>query len=494
MSDSQDSRAQSRSTTTGGHPQRISADGALLLSLFFGLGRTLQMVGADNDTYQQQLEKFWELATQISGSGAPLTIKIVDGRFFINELLCKYSQRSTSALGSLDRWESINLGGIEIPCRTDDDTLTPVLETINQTSSEGDAFEQLQGALAEKRLPGYRVFSKTELRDDSKFSDEERQQNRRKARSAFFQSIRTVSDASTQFAAGGEMSARKAKKTVNTLVDLIVHDESALVEMTAIKDFDDYTFAHSVNVCIYSLSIGQALNLDHKRLSQLGFAALFHDAGKVRLPSEVVKKAGKFDESDWNHMRKHPSLGVRALMKQFELESYAVRGAVVAYEHHMNLDFSGYPRRLEARELNLFSRIVTVADTFDALTSGRIYITERISPLEVMRRMLYQMNQKYDPLILKVFINTIGLFPPGSLVLLSDKRIAIIERTNPGKMNAPIVRIIGSENGLVNDHELVDLADSKQGNLSIVRYLDAEKCNIDLKRFVLEDPPSVARL
>ena len=84
-----------------------------------------------------------------------------------------------------------------------------------------------------------------------------------------------------------------------------------------------------------------------------------------------------------------------------------IRGALAAYEHHMNLDFSGYPRRTKSRQLNLFSRIITVADTFDAITSGRIYMPERISPVEVLRRMLYQMGDKFDPVILKVFVNSL---------------------------------------------------------------------------------------
>lgn len=469
--------------------KRTSGDGALMLSLFFGLGRTLQMVGKDNDTYQQQLEKFWEQAALICKGESNVTIKIVDGRFFINEQLCKFSQRSASALGSISHWNELKLGGIQVPQNPEEDSLTTALEIINDTTEGEESFATLLERFNEQGLSSYRLFSKAELREEFQLSDEERRQIRRRARSAFFQSVRTISEASARTASGRELQLRSGKRVVNTLIDLLAQDDSALIEMAAIKEFDDYTYAHSVNVCIYSLTIGLNIGLDQKRLSQLGFAALFHDLGKVSLPKDVVKKAGAFDDSDWRHMHKHPSLGARGLLNQFELETYAVRGAIAAYEHHMNLDLSGYPQRANSRKLNLFSRIITVADTFDALTSGRIYIKEKISPVEVMRRMLYQMNDKYDPLILKVFINAIGLFPPGSLILLSDKRIAIVERSNANRMDAPVVRIIGSESGLRNSHQLLDLSEPEFNHISIDRYLDAEQCNIDLKRFILEDPP-----
>lgn len=489
MSDLQQPSMKSNLVDNSKEFRRVTADGGLALALFFGLGRTLQMVGPGNDIYQQQLEKFWEQIGQVCRGDSRATIKIVDGRFFINEQLCKFSQRSVAALGSIDQWNKIKLGGIEIPLNPEDNSLTAVLELINDTQITDDAFVNLCERLNETGHSSYQLYSKAELKDELKFSDEERKQIRRKARSAFFQSIRTVNDAAVRFASGNDLQLRSGKKVVNTLVDLLMQDDSALIEMTAIKEFDDYTYAHSVNVCIYSLTIGMGLNIDHKRLSQLGFAALFHDFGKVSLPSDVVKKSGKFDEDDWRQMHRHPSLGARALLKQFGLEPYSVRGAMGAYEHHMNLDLTGYPRRSNSRPLSLFSRIITVADTFDALTSGRIYITDRISPIEVLRRMLYQMNKKYDSLILKVFINAVGLYPPGSLVLLNDKRIAIVERTNSGQMASPVVRIIGSEEGLQNNHELVDLSDSEQSQTSIKRLLDPEKCNIDLKRFILQDPP-----
>ena len=288
-------------------------------------------------------------------------------------------------------------------------------------------------------------------------------------------------------ARGKDINVAQTKRVIQSLVDQLLRQDSALLEMTAIKDYDDYTFAHSVNVCIYALSIGVNLGLDNKRLSQLGFAALLHDLGKTRLPAEVVKKSGLFDDADWEHMRRHPSLGARTLLRSCGPGTHTVRGALVAYEHHMNLDGTGYPRRKQVRELNLFSRIVAVADTFDAITSGRIYIPERVSPAEAFRRMTYQMGRKFDQLILKIFIRSVGLYPPGALVLLNDSSLAIIERTSPESVDRPLVRVIGDRAGLWDEARLKNLNSPENAQLAVVRSIDPEAIGVDMKRYILDD-------
>jgi len=132
---------------------------------------------------------------------------------------------------------------------------------------------------------------------------------------------------------------------------------------------------------------------------------------------------------------------------------------------------------------------VTIADTYDALTSGRIYIKQQISPIEVIRKMFYQMDQKFDQLLLKVFINSIGLFPAGSLLLLSNDQVAIVEKIHPDQPGLPVVRVIGDRTGVRQTAKLVDLAAAESAEVHIKRFLNPQTCNIDLKYFVLNDLP-----
>ncbi len=460
-----------------------------ILKLFFGIPKTLQVVGKDNDTFKGQLAKFWERFCEITSDSGTLTIKLIEGRFFVNESLCKITRKTPALEEGISRWQELGVGGVEIRYTPESDSLAMFFEALTQKTDSGATVEQLREMLLDNAIHGIRIFSVEEVGDDQSLKEQRRLQMRRQARTVFFKSMRVVNDITSNSFASKEIKLKQTSSVVRSLVDQVIEDDSALVEMTAIKDFDDYTFAHSVNVCIYSLSIGVKLKLDRKRLSQLGFAALFHDIGKVKLPVEVVKKPGVFNESDWAHMRNHPAIGAKSLLTSFKIDSQVIRAAIVAFEHHMNIDNTGYPVRSNRRELSLFTRIITVADTFDALTSGRIYITDPIPPIEVLRKMLFRMQNKFDHLILKVFIGNIGLFPAGSLVLLSSSQVAVIERNNPMTPGAPVVRIIGDRFGLKDEVELLDLSTEANSQITIKRFLDPQQSNIDLKRFVYKDLP-----
>lgn len=463
-------------------------EGATLLSLFFGLGKTLRLVGFDNDTFKNQIGKFWERFKLAAKGTDKLTIKIVTGRLFINENLCRTALKSEVVLEAIERWNALAIGGIEINFQPETTGLATLFQILNQASGV-ETSEEIQNKLVRADVSGIRLLSTAEVEEGTGLPEEDRTHMRRQARSVFFQSMRAISESTSQILAGREGDIRQTKQVVHSLVDQLMVEDSSLLELTAIKDYDDYTFAHSVNVCIYSLAIGVNLQMDHRRLSQLGFSALFHDIGKTRLPSDVVKKPGAFDDDDWIMMRRHPSLGAKMLLKNFPISAHTVRGALTAFEHHINIDGTGYPRRRELRGLNLFSRIVTIADTYDALTSGRIYIEKQMPPIEVIRKMFYQMDQKFDQLLLKVFINSIGLFPAGSLLLLSNDQVAIVEKINPGQPGLPLVRVIGDRTGVRQTAKLVDLAAADAAEVQVKRFLNPQTCNIDLKYFVLNDLP-----
>lgn len=463
-------------------------EGATLLTVFFGLGKTLRLVGHDNDTFKNQIGKFWERFQAIADGSDKLTIKIVNGRLFINERLCRTALKSEVVQEAVDRWNALGIGGIEIAYQPESDGLGKLFQILNQAAGIEKA-EEIQLKLVQTSVSGIRLLSIDEVEEDTQLSEENRTQMRRQARSVFFQSMRAIGESTSQALSGREGNIRQTKRVVHSLVDQIMLEDSSLIELTAIKDYDDYTFAHSVNVCIYSLTIGVSLRMDHNRLSQLGFSALFHDVGKTKLPSDVVKKPGDFSNEDWIMMQRHPSLGAKMMLRNFPISAHTIRAALTAFEHHINIDGTGYPRRQEYRGLNLFSRIVTVADTYDALTSGRVYIKDPIAPIDVMRKMFYQMDQKFDQLLLKVFINSIGLFPAGSLILLSDDQVAIVESIHSGQPGSPVVRVIGDQTGIRQTAKLVDLAAPENSHLKIKRFLNPQTYNIDLKHFVLNDLP-----
>jgi hypothetical protein len=161
----------------------------------------------------------------------------------------------------------------------------------------------------------------------------------------------------------------------------------------------------------------------------------------------------------------------------------------VAFEHHLNLDLSGYPEIKKPRELNLFSRIVSIGDAYDAMTSGRVYLKSAISPDEALKKMLYRQGRFYDPVLLKVFINVVGVYPVGTLVFLNTGEMGLVFKVNPDDMARPLVRIIADKNGEIEISLEVDLSekDRRTGEYSrhIVQSLDPSRYKIDLSRYFL---------
>jgi hypothetical protein len=164
---------------------------------------------------------------------------------------------------------------------------------------------------------------------------------------------------------------------------------------------------------------------------------------------------------------------------------------LVSFEHHLNLDLSGYPQLKEKRDLNLFSRIVSIVDAYDAMTSGRVYVKTPLPPDEALRKMFYAKEKVYDSSLLKLFINLLGVYPVGSLVLLNDGQIGLVIKNNPENPSSPKVRLIADQEGTKEVPEILDLSQDSSSSAepgasrSILRCIDPQKYNLDLSQFIL---------
>jgi HD-GYP domain-containing protein (c-di-GMP phosphodiesterase class II) len=191
-------------------------------------------------------------------------------------------------------------------------------------------------------------------------------------------------------------------------------------------------------------------------------AALFHDIGKSRVPVEILNKEGGLTDTDWRMIANHPWLGVLALFQVRGAQEYPYRSMVVAFEHHMKRDLTGYPRPIRPRQQSVFSKIVAVADGFDAATSRRSYQTVPYNPAEVMREMRDNPRRGMDPVVVKAFINLTGIYPVGTLVVLDTFELGLVHSVNPlpEMLSRPIVKIISDAQGnLTQPGTLADLAE-----------------------------------
>lgn len=277
----------------------------------------------------------------------------------------------------------------------------------------------------------------------------EAEQAREVAKRTYSHGVAVTKDLINSVRLGRTTSVAKVKRAVQAIVDQVLNNETSLLGLTTIRDYDEYTFAHSVNVCILSVAIGKKLGLTRLQLYDLGLAALLHDVGKARIPVEVLNKTTGLTEDEWNLMQTHPWLGVLTLFNMRGYGEIPYRQIVVAQEHHMKSDLTGYPKAIRPRVQGIYSRIVAVADGYDAATTRRSYQTVPIQPDQVLREMWENPRRGYDKILVKAMINLIGIYPVGTCVILDTFEVAIVAQANPDQnfMNRPIVRICIDQDG-----------------------------------------------
>jgi HD-GYP domain-containing protein (c-di-GMP phosphodiesterase class II) len=314
---------------------------------------------------------------------------------------------------------------------------------------------------------------------------EDEQRAKEIAKRTYERSVAVTKEVVNSIRMGRSANVKKVKRAVQTIVDQVLSNEVSLMGLTTIRDYDEYTFTHSVNVCIFAIAIGKRLGLGRLQLYDLGMAALMHDVGKSRVPLEVLSKQGALSEEEWRIMQSHPWLGVLTL---FGLRGYGeipYRGIIVAHEHHMKTDLSGYPKAIRARNLSMFSKIVAVADGFDAATSRRTYQTIPLQPDQVLREMWENPRRGLDPVLVKALINLLGIYPVGTCVILDTYEIGIVHAANqdPTQIHRPVVRVVLSAEGQrLAPAPLVNLADvAADGNFkrSIIKVTDPARWSIN---------------
>lgn len=282
-------------------------------------------------------------------------------------------------------------------------------------------------------------------------------------RDAHITAIRAVS---TMINAVKSETTVKTQSTVDAagkLVADVVKSPDALINLMAVKSFDDYTYAHAVNVAMLAINIGVSLKLHQEDLHVLAIGALLHDIGKLRIPLGILNRKGPLSDTEIERIRSHPQVGFNLLQKSKDLPEAA---RLIALQHHEKFGGGGYPCCLPGETSSLLARIVSVADVYDALTSKRPF-RPPFSPYQAMRVLLSNTSNHFDPAVLGVFVQRMSLFPPGSRVRLSNGAIAMVVRPNLKGHMRPVVRYLRDPNGMFsNDQTEHDLM--AKGNPSVL--------------------------
>lgn len=288
----------------------------------------------------------------------------------------------------------------------------------------------------------------------------------------------------------GELRMGKIPKTepVDTIIEEITEsvfsDQSAIIGLTMIKNYDNYLYNHSVNVSIIAVSLGRAMKLSKEELHCVGVASLLHDIGKTGVAEDIIRKPGGLSSDEWEKVKEHPLLGSNIIKRMNGMHEIIGR---LIYEHHIKFDHSGYPQTTEV--LHPLSQLITIADAYDALTTLRVY-QQPHNPVEAIKVMSNFSGRHFNPETLKVFINMIGMYPIGTMVRLSTNEIGVVTRVIDSP-DTPVVKVIYDASGAsVEPSYEVDL--SKETDRTIVSTVNPATTNINLASFFEKESTAAA--
>ncbi len=452
----------------------------LVRTLYAGL-RAIKLYPVENAAVQKALADLTACANDLLAKEQEVQIRVSGEFIFVNAIRLRIDLDNYASFSHiLSIFRAGGLGALHV---TEGATAKQWMILLSLLQSlTGDSPEQRLETLVTKLAAAGVTALTPGPPTEAASGDVEKAKER--AKRTYSQSVSVAKDLMTSVRLGKSPNIKKIKRVVQSIVDQILNEESSLIGLTAIRDYDEYTFTHSVNVCIFSVSIGKRLGLTKLQLYDLGLAALFHDIGKQRVPSEVLNKSGGLTDDEWRLIASHPWLGVLALFQVRGQQEFPYRSMVVAMEHHMKTDLTGYPRPIRPRKMSMFSKIVAVADGFDAATSRRSYQTTPMNPALVMQEMRDNPRRGMDPVLVKAFVNLTGIYPVGTLVVLDTFELGVVHAVNPlqDMLSRPIVRVISDPMGnLLHPGELMDLADrDADGNFrrTIIKTENPERYGI----------------
>jgi putative nucleotidyltransferase with HDIG domain len=305
-----------------------------------------------------------------------------------------------------------------------------------------------------------------------------------RAKENFEKSSRMVKNIMQSIIRDEEFELEPVQKAVEECVDSILHNPDALILLSNIKNADEYTAEHCLRVAIMSIAFSKFLGLNIEELYAVGIGAMLHDVGKMRVPGAILNKPGKLSPAEYDIMKDHAVEGFN-ILKDKKLLSAGVID--IAYSHHERVDGEGYPRKLLAHQISRYAKIVSIVDTFDAVTSERVYSPAQ-SPSHAFKVLLDNADKQFDATLAEKFVEWMGVYPVGSIVEMQTGELGLVIKVHYEKKLKPRVLLVTDEEKQKGYQKVVDLARMSvhsSGRAYQIKTVHANgSFDIDLKEFV----------
>ena len=293
---------------------------------------------------------------------------------------------------------------------------------------------------------------------------------------------RTVHDIMEEIRFGKPIKTEKIKPVVERMIESIFRNQDALISIARIKQMDEYTYMHSMSVCVLMLSFGKHLGYDPRELKEVGIGAMLHDVGKMKVPLEILNKNKKLSDSEYAQMKKHVEYSNLLLE---ETQGITETSIIVALQHHERVDGTGYPGGIKGDNISTYGQAAAITDVYDAMTSQRCY-QSRSEPTDVLKK-LFEWSSHFNKSLVQHFVRCVGIYPVGSLVRLESGFLAVVCAHNEGDLLRPVVRAVFD---IKRDKSIypidVDLSAANSSD-SIVCSESQDRWKIRAERYIQED-------
>ena len=404
-----------------------------------------------------------------------ITVSIIKGEIYVEgHLLVEESVTYSDLIAELAERE---LTAISFNVGLSLDELVRFIDFSNlrpQTAVERGGWEKilLEAHIWHVALRRLATLEEEEKKDDPKISEE-----------SYRWVIEALLASFGEMESAGQLSMGMLQDATNMLVRGVLEDEEKSYRLAATRSVHQYQFFHAVNVSILTLLVGCRLRLGAALLNRVGTAAILHDVGMIAIPEEVLTKRDPLTPRESALIKRHCEEGARILCEQPKVDALAV---IVAAQHHARHDLSGYPDLRPLGKLHFLSELVAIADVFDALTSGRSH-HKATRPDHAIELILENRGTQFDPDLAKLFVQTFGLFPPGSLVELDTGEVGVVVQPSPNSLRRPRVKQVWPKTPSIAEAPILDLTERASDTAfqrSIVQSLDPDEYGVDLAPYL----------
>lgn len=458
---------------------RLNEAGSALLQRLSALLRTARTYDVSNQAFQHQMQEFMAVVRRVLEDEDEVALAVVADYFYLNGVRIK---AHTSLLGAyhslMADFERRQVGGLRFLHDVDEAEIERFFQVF-QAAEDPAIAEHLGETLAEAAITHIVIVPAADLEVDDvtrDLADQPKQQTERaRAKKVFWRAVLGTKKIVLRARATGRPDLRQAKRLVQPIVDSIMKHEYSIVGLTALKDHDEYTYTHCVNVAVLSIGMGQQLGLSRQTLADLGVAGLLHDLGKMSVPGEVLRKPGSLNDEEWAMIRRHPIEGALMVSRMPGMSVVMLDSMRACLEHHMNYNRTGYPEiELDWGQATM-SRIVAMADCFDAITAHRAYHARPRTPFEALQILLGPNRVNFDPAVLWALLKSVGLYPAGTVLQTSSGHVVLVTSPNPRDGLRPHCRMLVRADGSSPPEDAPELWEPMPDGERAVRVLLPEE-------------------